>query len=235
MEQTQGVAALREEVAHGAQALVEAGVLSGTQHGNWSVRIPGTDRMILTGSSLGGVKPEDLAVLTLDGELVEGSLTASSAEIIGMHTAVYRERSDVGSVVHTHSPYSSAFAVAQQPLACYAEALARMGCADPVPVAAYGPRGSEQAIANIVEAMRRAPEQNAVLLANHGILAFGPDVAVARQMVFALEETAQLAILASAIGSPRAIPPAMVAAAQQRRTAFEAVGPLSSGGPGRRP
>jgi L-fuculose-phosphate aldolase len=179
---------------------------------------------LLTGSSLGGVTPDDLAVVTLAGEVVQGGLSASSAEIIRMHTAVYLERPDVGSVVHTHSPYSSAFAVANRPLECYAEILARMGSAESVPVARYAPRGSDESVANIVQAMRDAPTQSAVLLGNHGILAFGPDIGTARQMVFALEETAQLAILASAIGTPQGIPAQMVMAAQQRRVTFEAAG-----------
>lgn len=215
---------LRMEVVRGAEALVAAGVLSGTQHGNWSVRIPGTDRILLTGSSLGGLKPTDLAVLNLDGEVIEGGLSASSAEIIRMHTAVYLERPEVGSVVHTHSPYATAFAVANRPLECFAEILARTGCSDPVPVAAYGPRGSEQAVANILEAMRQAPSQSAVLLGNHGILAFGANVGAARQMVFALEETAQLGVLAAAIGTPQAIPTHMVVAAQARRVTSATAG-----------
>jgi ribulose-5-phosphate 4-epimerase/fuculose-1-phosphate aldolase len=112
----------------------------------------------------------------------------------------------------------------------YAAIFARMGSAEPVPVAPYGPRGSDQSLANIVQAMREAPTQNAVLLGNHGILAFGSDVGGARQTVFALEETAQLAILASAVGTPRAIPPHMVTAAQQRRVTFEAAGAVTAAG-----
>lgn len=222
---------LRAEIAEGARSLIAAGVLSGTLHGNWSVRLPGTDRMLLSGSSLGDLTPESLAVLTLDGQVVEGELSATSAEIIRMHTAVYLERPDVGSVVHTHSPYSTAFAVANRPLGCYAEILARLGCADPVPVAAYGPRGSDQAVENIVRALQRTPNQNAVLLANHGILAFGANVAAARQMVFALEETAQLAILASAIGTAQLIPAHMVAAAHDRRMTFETTGAVTAARP----
>ena len=226
----QQIQELRMEVVRGAQALVAAGVLSGTQHGNWSVRIPGTDRILLTGSSLGGLKPEDLAVLSLNGEVIEGGLSVSSAEIIRMHTAVYLERPEVGSVVHTHSPYSTAFAVANRPLECFAEILARTGSAESVPVAAYGPRGSDQAVANILMAMRESPGQNAVLLGNHGILAFGSNVGSARQMVFALEETAQLAILASTIGTPKTIPLHMVVATQERRATFEAAGGVSARG-----
>jgi L-fuculose-phosphate aldolase len=216
--------ALRDEIVRGAQGLADAGILSASKHGNWSVRIPGTDRILMTGSSLTNVTPEQLAVLTLDGELVDGSMTSTSAEIIRMHTCIYIERPGVGSVVHTHSPYTTAFAVASRPLECFSEALARLGSAEPIPVAKYGPRGSDQAVANIVEALKESPHQPAVLLENHGLLAFGPDVAAAGRMVFALEETAQLAILASAIGTPRALSPQLAAQAQQRRQEFEQAG-----------
>ena len=99
---------LRMAIVEAARDLVSAGVLSASKHGNWSVRIPGTDRILLTGSSLVNMKPEDLAVLSLDGEMVQGSLQPTTAEIIRMHTCVYRERPEVGSVVHTHSPYATA-------------------------------------------------------------------------------------------------------------------------------
>jgi len=218
---------LREAVVQGADALVRAGVLSASQHGNWSIRIPGTDRFLLSGSALAGIRPEDLAVLGLDGEVVDGGLSASSAEIIKMHACVYLERPGVGSVVHTHSPYSTAFAVASRDLECFSEALARTGTTEPVPVAKYGPRGSDQAITNIVEALQRSPNQQAVLLENHGILCFGPDVTTAQRMVFALEETAQLAILASAIGTPRALTAEMGQQTQQRAREFAARGTVT--------
>src|SRR5205807_8796291 len=131
--------------------LTQAGVLSASGHGNWSARIPGTDRIVMTGSSLGGLRPEEMAILSLDGEIVEGGLVSSTAEIIRMHTQIYRERPEVGSVVHTHSPWATAFAVAGRPLECFSEALARLGTVEPVPVAGYAPRGSDQAITNIVE------------------------------------------------------------------------------------
>jgi L-fuculose-phosphate aldolase len=215
---------LRAQVAEGARSLVGAGVLSASKHGNWSVRIPGTDRILLTGSSLVNLAPEDLAVVSFEGRVLEGSLSSTSAEIIRMHTQVYIERPDVGSVVHTHSPWATAFAVAGRALDCFSEALARLGSAEPIPVARYAPRGSDAAVGNIVEAMQSSPSQRAVLLENHGILAWGQDVAAAQGMVFALEETAQLAVLASAIGTPKAIPVHMALAAQQRRREFEAAG-----------
>jgi L-fuculose-phosphate aldolase len=212
---------LRDEVIQGAEALIAAGVLSPSKHGNWSVRIPGTDLILLTGSSLVGMVTEDLAVVSLDGKVVEGGLSPSSSEIIHMHTVVYAERPGVGSVVHTHSPYATAFAVANRPLECYAEALARLGSADPIPVAAYAARGSDAAVGNILAALRESPGQKAVLLANHGILAFGPDVISAQRTVVAVEETAQLAVLASSIGTPRPLSAQEAAQTQERRRAFE--------------
>jgi len=226
----QDLRSLREEVVRGAQGLVEGGVLSASKHGNWSVRIPGTDRILLTGSSLTNLAPADLAVLTLEGEVVEGSLSSTSAEIIRMHTCVYLERPGVGSVVHTHSPFTTAFAVASRPLECFSEALARLGSAEPIPVAKYGPRGSDQAVTNILDALKESPNQQAVLLANHGLLAFGSDVAAAQRMVFALEETAQLAVLASAIGTPRALSAHLAAQTQQRRAEFEQAGTVPARG-----
>ena len=95
-----------------------------------------------------------------------------------MHTAMYADQPDVACVLHTHSPYATAYAVANRPIACWIEALAMFGLASGVPVAAYGPRGSDQAIANIRAAI--TPGVPAVLLANHGVLVFHrtPDLAI---------------------------------------------------------
>src|SRR3712207_200331 len=85
----------RESVVAAAKELVRAGVVSASLHGNISVRLPGTDRMLLTSaSSLAAVTPDRLALIGLDGELVAGELEPTSREIVGMHTTVYRARGD---------------------------------------------------------------------------------------------------------------------------------------------
>ena len=101
------------------------------------------------------------------------------------------------------------------------------GLADGVPVAAYGPRGSDQAVANIRAAVR--PGVPAVLLANHGVLVFHrtPELAVVVGGV--VEEAAQAAINAAAIGGPVEVPAAMRAAALQRAMAFDAEGTKTGG------
>ena len=96
------------------------------------------------------------------------------------------------------------------------------GLADGVPVAAYGPRGSEQAVANIRAAMR--PGVPAVLLANHGVLVFHRTPELAVLVGGVIEEAAQAAINASALGGPVELPADLRAPAMQRAMAFDASG-----------
>jgi L-fuculose-phosphate aldolase len=130
----------------------------------------------------------------------EGNLPPIQGAVVAMHTAMYRDRPDVGCVLHTHSPFATAHAVAGAPIDCWIEALAMFGLADGVPVAAYGPRGSEQAVANSRAALR--PGVPAVLLANHGVLIFHRTPELAVLVGGVVEEAAQAAINARALGGP---------------------------------
>ena len=172
--------------------------------------------------SLRGLRPDGIARVALDGTLLEGNLPPIQGAVVAMHTAMYLDRPDVGCVLHTHSPFATAFAVAHRPIGCWIEALAMFGLADGVPVAAYGPRGSEQAVANIRAALR--PGVPAVLLANHGVLVFHRTPELAVLVGGVIEEAAQAAINASALGGPVEIPTDLRAAALQRAMAFDASG-----------
>lgn len=145
-------------------------------------------------------------------------MTPVSAEIVHMHTRVYQRRPDVGSVLHTHSPFATAFAVAGRPIECWAEPLVRAGITEPVPVAAYAPRGSDEAVQNIVAAI--GPQTKAVLLANHGVLVFHEDLQMAAQVQFALEEAAQVGLYALSLGGPKIIPPELARSALMRAEEF---------------
>jgi L-ribulose-5-phosphate 4-epimerase len=166
----------RQAILEAAQRLVSSGVLSHSNHGNSSVRLPDGQSMLITGvSSLLNQSAESLAVVDFDGNVVEGTLASTSAEIVGMHGIVYKLRSDVNAVIHTHSPMVTAYALAHTPLPVHYEALLRMGVSEDIPVAAWGPRGSRESVLNIENTLREHPGACAVLLANHGLLAFGPD------------------------------------------------------------
>ena len=125
-------------------------------------------------------------------------------------------------MLHTHSPYATAYAVARRPIGCWVEALAMFGLASGVPVAGYGPRGSAEAIAGIRAAV--TPGVPAVLLANHGVLVFHRTPELAILVGGVVEEAAQAGINAAALGGPAEIPPGLRAAALQRAMTFESQG-----------
>jgi L-ribulose-5-phosphate 4-epimerase len=214
---------LVDEVLAAAAKVMASGVVTPNGHGNISLRVPGADEMYFTSApSLNVVGSEGIARIGLDGELLEGSLPPIQAAVVAMHTALYRDRPDVGCVVHAHPPCATVFAVANQEIKCWVEAMAMFGLGDGVPVAAYGPRGSDQAVANIRAAVR--PGVPAVLLANHGLLVFHRSPELAALVADVIEEAARVALDAQAIGGPVEIPAAMRAAALQRAMAFDAAG-----------
>ena len=206
-----------------AGKVLASGAISANGHGNVSLRVPGSDEMYFTTPpTLNGLGADGVARIGLDGTLREGTVPPIQGAVVSMHTALYQDHSEVGCVIHTHSPYATAFAVANREIDCWIEALAMFGLPDGVPLAAYGPRGSEEAVANIRAALR--PGVPAVLLANHGVLVFHrtPDLAVFVGGI--VEEAAQAAINAQSIGGPTEIPADMRAAALQRAMTFETAG-----------
>ncbi|HEY5434438.1 MAG TPA: class II aldolase/adducin family protein [Candidatus Limnocylindrales bacterium] len=214
---------LVDQVVAAAASVVGSGAISANGHGNVSVRVPGAAEMYYSSApSLRGLGPDGVVRVGLDGTLLEGNLPPIQGAVVAMHTAMYHDNPEVGCVLHTHSPFATAHAVAHRSIDCWIEALAMFGLANGVPVAAYGPRGSEQAVANIRAAVR--PGVPAVLLANHGVLVFHrtPDLAVLVGGV--VEEAAQAAINARTMGGPVEIPADLRAAALQRAMAFAASG-----------
>ena len=214
-----------DQVVDVAQRVVASGAISANGHGNVSLRVPGAEEMYFTaGSSLRNHAPSAVVRVGLDGTLLEGELPPIQSAVVAMHTALYEDHPDVGCVLHTHSPYATAYAVAHRPIGCWVEALAMFGLPSGVPVAGYGPRGSEQAVANIRAAVIAGVP--AVLLANHGVLVFHrtPELAVITGGI--VEEAAQAGLNASSIGGPVEIPEELRAAALQRAMTFEDRGTL---------
>ncbi|MCB0972686.1 MAG: MFS transporter, partial [Acidimicrobiales bacterium] len=173
-----------------ASSLFDAGVMSHSGHGNLSTRLGERSFLLTTTGAIRGLEVDQLGVIDMDGTLVEGELAPDRAEIVAMHTVLYRTRPDVGSVFHTHSPGATAFALANEPLPARTEALLRFGQAHPIPVVPWGPRGSQASVRGIEAVLAEQPRTIAVLLANHGLLAFGPDPATTADLVIAIEETA---------------------------------------------
>ncbi|HLF78368.1 MAG TPA: class II aldolase/adducin family protein, partial [Dehalococcoidia bacterium] len=168
----------KKEIIEATQQIVRSGIMTKSLHGNISMRIPDEDAFLLTaGGSLASMAPENIALFRLDGTLIEGTVMPVGAEIIQMHGIVYRTRPEFQSVVHTHSPYATGFAVAGVPIPPAYEAMVRNGMVDGIPVAGYGPRGSDESVRNIETQLKTYDGIKAVLLENHGVLAFDKSTA----------------------------------------------------------
>ena len=164
--------------------------------GNLSVRV-GEDRLLITpsGVSKGRMTPDMLLVTDLDGQVVEGDRHPSSET--KMHLMVYRRRPDAGAVVHAHPPVSTAFAVCRRGLETpyLAELAAGLGT---VPCTPSFAMLSTDEVPESVESY--LPDHNAVLLANHGALAWGADLWEAFDRLETVEHTAKIVLNAEALG-----------------------------------
>lgn len=197
----------RDQLIRAGRLLDHAGVMSHSGHGNMSVRLPGERLLLSTQGTITNLQPEQFAVVTYDGDVVEGSLDPIAREIVGMHACVYRVRPDVEAVIHTHSPRVTSFALAHQPLPCVYEALLRFGITEDIPVADWAPRGSSESVGYIVKQLEQHPTISAVLLANHGLLAFSSDPLLTAQLIISMEEAAGMTIEADTLGGAKPFPP----------------------------
>ena len=106
--QQRELSAHRQEIISAVRTLLDRGVMQLSKHGNMSLRIPGTDQFLLT--SVGGLEDlteDNICLLDLEGNLIEGYINPVAREIVGMHSVVYQHREEVGSVLHTHSPVAT--------------------------------------------------------------------------------------------------------------------------------
>lgn len=197
---------LRRQLVTVAEQLVSGGVLSQSGHANISARIDDDTMLMTVQGSVIGVTTEELAVVTFDGDVREGELSKENAAIVQMHAVVYRQRKDVGAVLHAHPPHVTAFALANRSIPARLETLLNRGQTCDVPVVPWAPRSSPRLVASIRDVLATIPATHAILLGNHGVLAFGKSLADGARLLTALEECAQSEILAANIGGGRALP-----------------------------
>lgn len=185
---------LAQAVVRCCRGLWEGGLIAGAD-GNVSVRLS-EDRILVTprGRLKCELEPADLVTVDLSGRRVDGCRQASTE--LDLHLRVYRRRSDCGAVVHAHPPTATAFAVAGEaiPDDVLPEITLLMG---DVPVVPYGTTGTP-ALGDAVEPFIAGRE--AVLLANHGALTWGADLAQARIRMETLEHGARILLAARGLG-----------------------------------
>ncbi len=188
-------AVARGLVVAAARRLITAGLCVGNS-GNVSLRFEGRFIAITpAGIPYEEMDAEDIVVVDAAGTVVNGHRRASSET--GMHLAIYAARADVGAIVHTHSSFATAFAIAGRPIPAVHYVIAPLG--DEIRVAPYATFGTA-ALARGVATTLGA--DNAVLIGNHGAVAVGPDLRTAFERAERVEELAALAWRAAALGGP---------------------------------
>lgn len=196
MQLATAVQDLRAEVATTAQRLATAGLVAGTS-GNVSARAGDAVAITPTGCELATVAADDITVVDLDGAVLEGALAPTSE--LDLHLGVYAAHG-AGAVVHTHAPVSTALSCVLDELPCVHYEMLLLG--GPVRVAPYATFGTPELAASAVAALE---DRTAALLANHGTIAFGADLAGALRATELLEWAATVYWRAASLGTPRAL------------------------------
>ena len=184
------------------QAVVNAGLKIMNSHlvvgtwGNISARVEGEDLVAITPSGMDyeTMTAEDIVIVDFAGNVVDGAKKPSIE--YNMHIEVYKQRPDVNAVVHTHSEYCTAMAIARKPRPAAAEDLVQIVGGE-VRVSEYQFPGSKELGYAVVKGLEG---RNAVLLANHGCLGAAKDLNEALKVVLIVEKSAKATIFAQIMG-----------------------------------
>ncbi|KJR46596.1 Ribulose-5-phosphate 4-epimerase [Desulfosporosinus sp. I2] len=164
--------------------------------GNISCRVPGKDYVAITpsGMSYDALVPEDIVILGLSGIIISGTRKPSIE--LPLHLAIYNAREDVQAIVHTHSPYATAMAVARKEIPGAVEDMVQIVGGN-VRVSEYALPGTELLAFNTLKALEG---RNAVLLANHGMIGVGRNLDEAFRVCQVVEKSAQVVLFARLMG-----------------------------------
>jgi L-fuculose-phosphate aldolase len=163
--------------------------------GNISVRLKAS-RVLTTPTCLskGMMTPDDLVITDMEGRPLSGSRPPSTE--LAMHLLIYRLRPDVHAICHAHPPIATGFAAAGVPLdkAILSEAVLSLGC---VPLAPYGTPGTTELCDSIEPLLRN---YDSILMANHGVVTYGPDLLTAFFRMETVEHFAQVSLVTQLLG-----------------------------------
>jgi L-ribulose-5-phosphate 4-epimerase len=194
---------LKKELEYISHKVYQKGFTQATG-GNISVRIPGTEQVLIkrSGVSLGEVTREDALIVNMKGEVIEGQ--GNPSKEIGFHLGIYKVRPDVHAVIHCHPNYAIGYAClgVELPLPTVT-ARKLLGY---VPCVEEAPSGSKELARYVTEAFEKYPNIKAVLMKNHGICAVGPTLEAAYNVTDLLEATAKQAFIVSQLKSSLQVP-----------------------------
>jgi len=174
---------LRVAVVETARRMNASGLSHG-RSGNVSLRYAGGMLITPSGVAYEGMTPDDVVFVGGDGA-PRGDARKPSSEW-RFHVAAYEARPEAGAVVHCHSLNATALACAHRPIPAFHYMVAVAGGTD-IPLAPYATFGTPELAAHVANALS---ERKACLLANHGQIATGPDLASALELAGEIETLA---------------------------------------------
>lgn len=191
--------ALRQEVCTLHAELPQNNLVAWTS-GNVSARDPESGLVVIkpSGIKFPDLTPENMAVVNLDGEIIEGSYKASSDT--ASHCYIYRHMPEVNGVVHTHSRHATAFAILGREIPCYTTAMGdEFG--GPIPCGGFALIGGEEIGQEVVKTLQGS-RSTACLLQNHGVFTVGPSAEHAVKAAVMTEDNAAIVWIALQMGTP---------------------------------
>ncbi|WP_373261653.1 class II aldolase/adducin family protein [Hungatella hathewayi] len=192
---------LREQICDICHKMWQLGWVAAND-GNVSVKLPdGTFLATPTGMSKNFITPEKLVHIDQDGQVLDAPAGLKPSSEIKMHLRCYKEREDVGAVLHAHPPVATGYAVANKPLDEYSmiETVIALGS---IPVTPYGTPSTYEVPDRIAPYLG---EHDALLLQNHGALTVGADLITAYYRMETLELFAKISLNAYLLGGAKEI------------------------------
>ena len=190
------VSEYREELAQFSRLSYDRGLAS-ARGGNLSIRIPGTERVLITpsGISLRDITPDIIIEVDVHGNLSKGKKDLEPSKETPFHTSIYRLREDVMAIAHVHPPIATALSLKGKPLPI----LTAPGMVNlvKVPLVEFAFMGTKELCDFVSEAVKQNMDVRALLLKGHGIIAMGPDLASAYYIADLVEDCAKVALFSS--------------------------------------
>lgn len=201
ISQRRRIEEIMDQVVEAVREIIRRELIVGTA-GNISARIPGSENIVITPTAYKSVniKREDLVIVDMDGNVVEGKRRPSTE--IKLHLEIYSKRSDVSAVIHTHSKYASVLAACRRKIPIILdEMVQKLG--GEIDVAEYALPGSVKLAENVIEALK---DKNAVLLANHGVVSCGRNMAEALENALLVERISEIYVFSQILGGAKTLP-----------------------------
>ena len=191
---------LKEKIIEVGIQLLKENLTHGTC-GNISCRVD-KEKILITPSSLpyGDIKPDDILLVNLDGEVLEGKRNPSVET--PFHTAIYKNRDDVKAIIHTHSQYALAVSSVVDSIPVFLdEIFSHIG--GELTVGRYALPGSDELAENLLNVLG---DKNAALLSNHGAVCCGKNLDEAFEVARVVEQICKIFILSSCLGKTKVLP-----------------------------